>query len=194
MLVINIRGTHGSGKSTIVKAILDRYDCGSEPMKVEGEKKPQGYQVSSKAFGKLFIVGPYETACGGCDAIQPFDKIFPRVEEYAQQGHVIFEGALVSTSGIGRIKRCVELYGNNFVAAFMDTPLDVCLERIKKRREARGNTKPLNPKNTTNKWNCVQSSIKKIEAVGARTAIIDYRNAVPQILGMLINAHNASSV
>lgn len=183
-MIVNIRGTHGSGKSTIVKNILERYEA--TPILEEGQKKPLGYFMDSCA-GMLYVVGPYSTACGGCDAIQPYDRIWPLVTKFAERGHVIFEGALVSSS-YGNIGRDSVVYGDQFVFAFLDTPLEVCLERIRQRRLAKGNTKPLDPKNTTSKYEGIQKSIPKIKTeFGRRVVILDYRKAITQILGLLRN-------
>jgi thymidylate kinase len=183
-MIISIRGTHGSGKSTIVKELLNKFDA--EPLMVPNEKKPQGY-VMKTPWGQLRAVGSYETACGGCDAIQPYDLIWPRIELYAEHGHVIFEGALVSSS-YGNIGRASEKYGSDFVFAFLNTPLGVCLERIKKRRAAKGNNKPLDPKNTQVKYdNVARSRIKMEGELGRRCITLDYRKPIPTILGLLKN-------
>lgn len=179
-MIINIRGTHGSGKSTIVKELLNRYDA--EPLMGQG-KRPEGYRMLTP-FGVLLVVGHYETQCGGCDAIQPYALIWPRVVEYASRGHVVFEGALVSSS-YGNIGRDSEVYGDQFVFAFLDTPLDVCLKRIRARRAAKGNEKPLDPKNTRVKFDNIQKSLVKIQAMNRRVIILEYVKPIPQLLGLL---------
>lgn len=131
------------------------------------------------------MVGSYETACGGCDGIQPYSLIWPRVVEYEKQGHVVFEGALVSSS-YGNIGRDSEVYGNQFVFAFLDTPLETCLQRIKLRREARGDTRPLDPKNTKVKYDNILKSIPKIrDEFCRRVIIVPHKNALGKILGVL---------
>lgn len=181
MTIVSLRGTHGSGKSSVVAKILAKYGSTSvlNPYK---PKKPLGYHVELPT-GLLFVVGSYTTACGGCDAIQPYADIWPRIEEAADAGdHVLFEGALVSSS-YGNIGRSSEKYGNDMVFAFLDTPLATCLERIKQRRAAKGNDKPLDPANTEFKFNSVNKSIEKIRSeFGRRVVIIDHTQAVKQTL------------
>jgi hypothetical protein len=161
-MIINIRGTHGSGKSHIVRRIIKRYNAVPEsffPQKTRGKPKIRGYQCT--VFGsELFIVGSYETTCGGCDGIQPYNLIWPIVEEYASRGHVVFEGALV-----------------------------ICLDRIRQRRASKGNTKPLDPKNTASKYNNIINSIPKIrDEFGRRVLVLDHRKAIAQVLGLLYKA------
>lgn len=183
-MIISIRGTHGSGKSTIVKSLIEKYKV----LPLGLGKKPEGYRINVPWLEQpVYVVGSYLTACGGCDGIQPYDLIWPRVQQYASLGHVLFEGALVSSS-YGNIGRASVEYDPNFVFAFLDTPLKVCLERIVARRAAKGNNKPLDPKNTEIKYNGILKSIPKIrDEFKRRVMIIDHRKAVPQILGMLKN-------
>lgn len=181
MTIVSLRGTHGSGKSSVVAKILSNF-CRSPLPNPDKPKKPWGYYVILPT-GTLFVVGSYTTACGGCDAIQPYSDIWPLIEEAADAGHhVLFEGALVSSS-YGNIGRSSEKYGDDVVFAFLDTPLATCLERIKTRRAANGNYKPLDPTNTEKKFNSVNKSIGKIKFdFGRRVAIIDHTQAVKQTL------------
>lgn len=187
-MIINIRGTHGSGKSTLVKRLIEKY--GGQELKhldPKGKEKVTGYAVSIPFLRKqVRVVGPYTTACGGCDAIQPYELIWGRVEKWADAGHVVFEGALVSSS-YGNIGRASEPMGRSFVFVFMDTPLGVCLDRIRQRREARGDARPLDPKNTEVKYNNIFKSIPKIrDEFGRRVEMIDHRNALGEVLRLLV--------
>ena len=191
-MLINIRGTHGSGKSTIVKTILDKY-----PNEVvsyeEGRKtpKPHGYRVKVPFLKQpIMVVGSYVTSCGGCDGIQPYTLIWPRVVEYQKQGHVLFEGALVSSS-YGKIGEASEIYGDSFVFAFMDTPVEKCIQWVTERRKKKGNDKPLDPRNVIEKMKNVQRSITKIRDHYKRTVVmVDHRRGVSQVLGMFYASEN----
>lgn len=180
-MIANLRGTHGSGKSTVVRTLLERYDA--KPTTLT-RNKPDNYVLVLGNGEPLYIVGNYVNACGGCDAIQPYSLIWPRVVEFAKHGHVLFEGALISTT-YGSIGVASEEYGDSFVFAFLDTPLQVCLDRIKQRREAKGNMKPLDPKNTESKFNTINKlATVSLPQKGRRVAMLDYRKAVPQLLGL----------
>jgi hypothetical protein len=188
-MIINIRGTHGSGKSTIMSTILKNYP--NEPESVDKRGRPENYKVNIPFIDKpVYIIGSYENACGGCDGIQPYSEIWPRIVRLADlgHGHILFEGALVSSS-YGNIGKASEIYGDDFVFAFMDTPVEECLRRIQARRLAKGNTKPLDPKNTVSKHNNVERSITKIrEVYQRRVVILDHRKALSQVLGLLNHA------
>jgi hypothetical protein len=177
-MILNIRGTHGSGKSYIVQQLLKRFRA--KP--ILNGAKIEGYEMNTSS-GLLYAVGPYKTACGGCDAVQPYDLIWPRVEEYAKLGSVVFEGALIS-SCIGAIGKAMAAR-NDCVLGFMTTPLDTCLDRIRARRAASGNDKPLNPKNTQSKFESIQRNRFVLAQMGLRCVDVPFKNSLPTILEIL---------
>jgi len=173
MTIVSIRGTHGSGKSTIVTKIMAKYKA----TPLGAGKRPDGYAMALPTGEHLFVVGPYHTACGGCDAVQPYSDILPRIEEYAKTGHVLFEGALVSSS-YGTIGAALNgCPGATF--AFLDTPLDECLRRIAARRAAKGNFEPLNPKNTAVKHENVYRTKDQMRRLGSAVRIVDIDHREP---------------
>lgn len=191
MTIVNIRGTHGTGKSEIVRRILKRYDARADSEDSKG--RPVDYVMDFPDGRELYVVGSYVTACGGCDGIQPYADIWPRVEKFAQRGHVLFEGALVSSS-YGNIGRASEKYGDDFIFAFLDTPMDVCIERITKRRHERGNFKPLDPKNTQKKFDSIWGGLPKIrDEFKRRVVVINYKKPIPQVLGLFLGGSNDDS-
>lgn len=188
-MIFNLRGTHGSGKSTVAKKLMELLPW--EPLNEQGEiifngARPRNYVIQLKPRKLLYIIGSYTTACGGCDGIQPYDLIWPRVENFAVSGHVFFEGALVSSS-VGNIGRAMAAR-KDCIVGFMDTPLKECLARIQKRRLAKGDTRPLNPKNTEVKFNSILRSRPQIEVLGLRCATIHYKKAVSEVLAILKEA------
>jgi len=184
-MIVSLRGTHGSGKSHIVRQILQRYSA--QPESVDKKGRPVNYVMQLANGSSLYVVGCYVNACGGCDAIQPYSEIWPRIERFAELGHVLFEGALVSSS-YGNIGRATERYGSECVFAFLDTPLEVCLTRIQTRRTARGDLRPIDPKNTKGKLDSIWKSIPKIrDEFKRRVVILDYHKAVAQVLGLFYN-------
>jgi hypothetical protein len=153
-MIINPRGTSGSGKTTIVRGFFDA--ATSKTSLGDNPKKPEGYDLVIPGVHRhVYIVGSYENVCGGCDGIGTQDEVCERVRAYAEFGHVVFEGLLVSASFARYAELDCEMkekHGQNTIWAFLDTPLDVCLERINSRRQARGQMEPVNPENSTSKW------------------------------------------
>ena len=95
---------------------------------------------------KAFVLGPYITQCGGCDAIQPFALIPKLIEKYAECGPVIFEGVLIASCW-GEVGRLMERWGQQALVMFLDTSPEECERRVKERRAQKGDDRPFNPKN-----------------------------------------------
>jgi hypothetical protein len=177
-LCICVRGTNGSGKSSIVAAILDVYK--GEPI-LDDKGKIRGYLCKDMLIPgmvqpkDLRILGSYKTTCGGCDAISTQDAICDLVREWAPLGNVLFEGLLIS----GLFSRYNSLadelqtkYGTHSIIGFLDTPLQTCIERTLSRRAkaaaAKGKeVKPFDPyKTLAPKFEAIISSRKKFELAG----------------------------
>lgn len=180
--VVSLRGTHGSGKSSVVFKILQKYPHQPSPV-TDSKGRPEATIVTLPDGDTIYVVGRYATACGGCDGIQPYSEIWPRIERGVEyQHHVLFEGALVSSS-YGSIGRNTEIWGENVVFAFLDTPIDKCLERIAQRRAAKGNFEPVNPDNTVGKYVSIERSIAKIRDEFKRNVkIIDHTKPVAEVM------------
>lgn len=184
-MIVNLRGTHGSGKSTVARWFLYCYPSqlitGLSP---KGRLRVEGHRVNVTGWDKpLYLVGPYAQTCGGCDLVRPYDEIWRRVTDYAELGHVLFEGSLICSS-VGSIGRGLAQRMDT-VVAYLNTPLDVCIERIQERRALAGTVKPYNPKETVAKFNknlrtrdqCRQN----FKQLGVHCVDIDYKQASQQV-------------
>jgi hypothetical protein len=120
--IVSLRGTHGSGKSTVVFRILNMFP--HEVINPTAKGKAEGYCVQLPNRSKLLIVGSYHTQCGGCDGISPYSEIWPRAERYLDNGHVLLEGALVSSS-YGSSGHAMNAHAPQAYFAVLDTPLQV---------------------------------------------------------------------
>lgn len=186
-MIINIRGTHGSGKSTVMRMMMEQFET---KMVTGPSRKVLGYIVNTPGR-ETNIIGNYTNDCGGCDGIQPYADIWPRVVAANDVGyHVLFEGALVSNS-YGNIGRDSEVYGDQFVFAFLTTPLKTCIDRIVARRAAKGNTKPFDPnKSVIRIYKSNESVKRKAIGFGRRVVELNYKDPLPQILELLASAHS----
>ncbi len=163
-MIINLRGTSGSGKSTIVRTLMKMYD------RVEPTEECQrivGY-TCFRAGNPLYVVGRYTTPCGGCDTLNGMDYIYNFIHTAAGAGKdVIFEGLIVASD----TKRCIALKEKwPLLVIELSTPIDICLAGVQARRDARGDTRPLNPSNTKAKAHQVE-----IQRKHWRAAQIDFR-------------------
>jgi len=180
-MIVNIRGTGGAGKSTLVRAVMSWYPE-KIPHFVEGRKQPMGYTLhkANRAGKPLYVPGHYETACGGCDTIKTLDQIFDTVKSHHESGEdVLFEGMLLCDD----TKRTIGLSQETpeFVVIGLTTPIDQCCANIRKRREAGGNDKPLNEKNTRTRYERDKKHLEKLKSAGLDVRTLVYEDALDTI-------------
>lgn len=163
LTVVNLRGTSGSGKTTIVRNILSHGNW--VKWKDPEGKKIWGYINQQLCWA---IVGSYENTCGGCDTIRTQDETEARIEQLLDWGFsVLFEGLLISTLSSRWIKFSQHISDkSNMLFYYLDTPIEECLNRIQARRQAAGNNRPFNPKNTTDRVRAIETTYQKLTAAG----------------------------
>lgn len=140
-----MRGSHGSGKTTISQRLIDEHphEALVEPAFVEGEVRRgknlgTPYRKNFKkanAFaleGGAIVVGRKQA---GMDGYLPHETIEDTLRYWAPRGHLVFENVLLSAN----IGRWGELFTelepiNHFVLAHMDTPWETCRARVLQRR------------------------------------------------------------
>jgi len=177
-MLVSLRGTHGSGKSTIVRTLLEANDA--RPIYGVLGQRPEAYQLTL-AGKPTHILGPYESPCGGVDQIQPYARIPELIERYAALGDLIFEGALVSSCW-GVVGRLMERWGRDAIIAFLDTPVAECIARVKARRAERGDGRVFNPANLIQKHDAIAWLKVKLDAAGiVRTVMVSSENAAATI-------------
>lgn len=190
-MIISLRGTSGSGKTFAVRALMALGEISVIDSVVGVRRtKPLVYRVDA-GVPPLYVLGSYETTCGGCDTINDYKTVVPELlSRHAHQGHVLFEGLLLSGT-YGRVgARMVELVtqGHEAVCVFLDTPLDVCIARINERRAARGDDRPLNTDNTVQKFNQTRRAKELLVEHGLRVVDIDHRDPLRGLLTLLAGA------
>jgi hypothetical protein len=154
-LIINPRGTSGSGKTELVRRILAQYGwqrsaesegAGDlEPIWRAGRRRPLGYRLEHPLGGRpLAVLGHYEVTSGGCDTIRAadggLDEIMRRAADYAATGHdVLIEGQLLSSE----YERSAELARSHRLHVLrLTTPPEQCARNLVWRRRARRDTWP----------------------------------------------------
>jgi predicted ABC-type ATPase len=136
---INVRGCNGSGKTTLLRQL------GKEATHVTQVTVPDHRPIPITIGPGWAIVGDYTEAAAGCttaglDRIKTQAAAKAAAEEAAKLpgvNTVLFEGVVVSTI-YGPWKEWSDRNGG-MIWAFLDTPLEVCLQRI----QARNGGKPI---------------------------------------------------
>jgi hypothetical protein len=142
-VIVNPRGTSGSGKTELVRRILADYGWGqsgqAEPIGRLGRRRPIAYRLRHPLGGRpLAVLGHYEATCGGCDTIRLEDggmnEAFRLAAAFAADGHdVLLEGLVLS----GEHERSAALAAAHPLHVLrLSTPLDRCIRNVIARRRA----------------------------------------------------------
>jgi hypothetical protein len=176
-VIIQVRGTSGSGKTTVMNRLmmlLGPY----QPIHKDGRKKPLYYRFRSTPYP--LVLGHYESPCGGCDTIGSARAVYDLIADLRKDDPtgdrppILCEGLLLSedvkwTTALAEWEevRCV----------FLTTPLDTCLAQIGERRKAAGNESDVNPLNTTNRVATIARARTKLDAAGVTCVRASARQA-----------------
>ena len=192
-VIVNIRGTSGSGKSTIAFEFLKRFPHEELTGK---DGKIKGYRLDTSSAGleyDLFILGKYTTVCGGLDGCPTQAEAGElATKAHALGGHVLAEGLLASAAGpAGALTIAIQ---NTGCARFLilDTPLETCLDRVRARRAARGDERPFNEKNTRDKYTQTHSTAKTLSNLGYDVRYIDHTRAFEDVMNIFLEAERES--
>ena len=160
-MIIRLLGTNGSGKSHIVFGLFAL--C--QPRRIFGmlgPRHPEANELKLPGVEKpLYIIGPYVTQCGGCDAIREFDNIGVLIKKYMDKGHVLFEGVLAGST-YGRLGDIMKPYGKQAVWVFLSTSKEECIARVEARRKKAHNDREFNPTNLSYKHDQVLRVLRRI--------------------------------
>ena len=176
-MIVKLAGTSGSGKSSLIREAFKLWTFAPvfwtplKPKVREYVAVIRPGQPLAGRFNKVVVLGDYRSPCGGMDGISSTAERQFLVTKYAK-GHrrtlVLSEGLIygqvygIQPGGLGYLSE--QAGGVAWVYAFMNTPAEVCLERVAQRRTARGVTKPLTPKNTVNRIRAIGCVRKRVLA------------------------------
>lgn len=164
-----------------MRSIMDAFPDSWEPVHIGGKNRPNFY-ISQDPPNTIAVIGPYESPCGGCDAIGSARMVFDEVENIRLipgVKHILMEGLLLSED----VKWSVQI--PNLKVIFLTTPLERCLKQIGQRRKAAGNEKPLNPQNTTRRVDVIERARIRLEEAGVSCRRASADQAVNLVLSYL---------
>lgn len=195
-MILNIRGSSCSGKSTNLYKLLENYPSAQVWERVGwNKKKPRC--VGHVLPGGLFIVGPYLPGAktGGMDMLMPgkTELVTLWLERNAMRyPHVIFESMMASLA-IGRYhelrKRLDAQMGveQSITFGFLDTPMEVCRERIYARNGGKGPSgKGINEEATVvHQWHRIQQIRERLTEKHERCVTLNYLDSYEQVLTLM---------
>ena len=177
--VYNIRGTNGSGKTTLARAFLPaaggRVDLNwyDSPTKRDPSRRLRvpGY-INSIPGDRVGLIGSYATPTGGLDTVPSFpiqQAAIAYMLENLKVEHVIAEGILSSTvfgSWADFDLSLMDLGRHHFAWVYLQTPIELCLERIAARQRAAGRERPIKEELVRDKVKAVAATRTKALAAG----------------------------
>lgn len=191
-VILNIRGSSCSGKSTSLYRLLQDYPS-VEVWERVGWNKKKPRQVGHLVAGGLFIVGPYQPTAktGGMDMLMPgkTELVTLWLERNCQRyPHVVFESMMASLA-IGRYHELRKRLGppGTIVFGFLNTPLEVCRTRIFSRNGGKGPSgKGINEAATVDhQWKRVQQIRERLTERHEDCVTIDYEHAYEDMIALL---------
>lgn len=185
-MILNLRGTSGSGKSYVGHALLEEFpheEIYEEGWLKSGKPKLIGYRLP----GNLVILGSYRAAGGGLDCFFGNDrsKALSLIEKWIPRGHHLYFEALVLSTMVPRFIEMLErtpVPRDEFVFAFLDTPLDICIKRIYQRNGG----KPIKEYAVRGHHRQVKNVERRLrEDHGRRTETVGFTRAYEQVKELL---------
>lgn len=186
MLVVKIGGCNGSGKTSIVRAILENKKLTFDALYGKSLTRPEAYMAVNDTLGnglkRIVVLGSYETVCGGMDTISDKEDRLALLHKYCVPGSlVIFEG-LITGKTYGQMGAISEQsnHKGRWLYTFMDTPYNVCVQRVLQRRRTRAESKgeqpaPFDPERTMRPtFNSVIATSRRAEGAGHTVLWIDH--------------------
>lgn len=170
-LLVNIRGTNGSGKSTIPISMKDDPDMYEVVRPYKG--KPKIILTVFPNYGWVAL-GSYSNPTGGLDKF-PNKAFTEKVLHYAlkkfPEYNIIMEGILAATTYstyADLFRRVQESYGIQPVVYYLMPPVETCIERIKKRNGGKEFKENL----VQDKYRMMERGIEKFKNAGEFPVVV----------------------
>lgn len=186
MKAFNLRGTNGSGKTHVARALL-KLSKGVRDTRFSHPKSKKILAYKGHLLEHPFILlGSYETQCGGCDTIPSVQIVADLLTQLRDDDGLVFYEGLMISHMIGTVGAAVKDWGDDHMMGFLDTPVETCIQRVRDRRLEKGNTKPFDPNKTLVKdYHAVQSAKRNAIAAGFQVVTIAHQVAVDDVLAHL---------
>ena len=151
--LLQLRGTSGSGKTTAMRHLMDSLHDLRQVKLTENGRKVLVYRGDlpimdpdeggePEHWVRTYVLGDYnpERSAGGCDTIPSVQQVTDLVEKYGSRKNtlVVFEGLLLAHSWGALGEYVHPRWGERYINAFLDTPVERCITRVTKRRADRG--------------------------------------------------------
>lgn len=177
-MIIQIRGTSGSGKTWAMRQVMQQLGHWKEHH-LPGRRKPAFYTQ-----GRIAILGHYENVCGGCDTFKNYGQLHEALDAaLGLERSVILEGLMLSDD-VQQTLKMHSAYGG-VRAIYLAVNLTDCIARVKERRAERGQGPEFNEEKLKNRQAQIERTKPRLDAAGILTRRAAARQAPGLILGWL---------
>lgn len=175
--VVLLRGTSGSGKTTVARAVMAAAGPHESTLPLGPKGKLGAYLWTEPP---LAVLGRYDASCGGCDGQSwrgaADDQEALLLGQVRAGRSVLLEGLMVSSWGVERLRRIDAETGGGLTVVYLGTSLEDCLAGVNARRDARAAARgrplpPLNEENTRTKHRTLLVTNASNAAAGIRVEV-----------------------
>jgi len=173
-IIINPRGTSGSGKTELVRRLLADYGWNSagspEPLRRPGRDRPIGYRLQHPlGRAPLMVLGHYDRPTGGCDTIGAMDggldEIYRLANRWASAGHdVLLEGSAWSAD---YMRSAALAARHSLYVLFLSTTVEQCARNLVRRRRLGRHAYPSLRKASLAQELSIRAACSSLESVAA---------------------------
>lgn len=200
--IINLRGTNGSGKTWMSTQLVPPTPENKFVIAQHSYVTKAGAQRVKDIFAyrceDIVLVGRYDTACGGCDGL-PDVRTAYRAALAASQltgvRGVVLEGLMISgiyQSVVDELGGAARLLPRpaTLVWAYLSTPLDKCIQRV---RDRSGRPPEWDPHNIVSKHRAVVRTRERAIADGHPVMDVESCEDDVMLLHSIVNGESALS-
>lgn len=195
-MIINIRGTNGSGKTHLARQLIgsdaQTIDLVEYPSPTKKEPNRTRFVEGWGTPGEYLAIGSYKQGCGGMDTIPSFElqqAAVLRASDWDGFGvipapqTIVCEGVLASTVAGSWLSFFSGFNKREVLIAYLDTPLELCLERIRARQiAAKGETREIKTDLVENKIKAINATRKRFDDAGIRTVTLRFDRALDDLM------------
>lgn len=177
-MIIQLRGTSGTGKTTAMRKIMDSLGPELEEVYTDGRRKPAYYLGRESTVA---VLGHYENVCGGCDTFKNYEQLHAALRAaFSATGCVLMEGLMLSDDVLQTVKMHKEVA--NVRCLYLHLDVETCIERVKQRRKERGQGEEFNFDKLRNRQAQIDRTRSRLEVEG----ILCRRAAPNQVPGIVL--------
>lgn len=186
-MILDIRGTNGSGKSFIPHSLIKAFGSGN----AFGSNVPCT-EINTPT--PIICIGRYKTQCGGADGVTSQAAICATIENictgnhHLKTFHVLVEGCIVASvyTRWQQLAAWATRKRIDYDFLFLDTPLELCINRVRLRRRQAGNDEPFEPSKTLiPRHHAIQRVKDKLVTAGSNVYDLNHRSPVEQVMSHL---------